>query len=84
MTVYFSENLKRLRKEKNITQETLADYLGVSFQAVSKWEWGETYPDITMLPALSADSEKGLCPLLPASLKKAPAKLLLFFVFLMF
>ncbi|MGN0485920.1 MAG: helix-turn-helix domain-containing protein [Acutalibacteraceae bacterium] len=54
MTVYFGENLKRLRKEKNITQETLADYLGVSFQAVSKWERGETYPDITMLPSLSA------------------------------
>lgn len=54
MTIYFGENLKRLRKEKEITQETLADFLGVSFQTVSKWERGETYPDITMLPVISS------------------------------
>lgn len=41
MTIYFGENLKNLRKEKDLTQETLADYLGVSFQAISKWERGE-------------------------------------------
>ena len=50
MTVYFGENLKRMRKETELTQEKLADFLGVSFQAVSKWERGETFPDITMLP----------------------------------
>lgn len=54
MTVYFGENLKKFRKEKDITQETLAEFLGVSFQTVSKWERGETYPDITMLPVLSS------------------------------
>ncbi len=54
MTVYFGENLKKLRKSKELTQETLADFLGVSFQAISKWERGETYPDITMLPAISS------------------------------
>lgn len=53
MTFYFGENLKRLRKEKDLTQETLAEFLGVSFQTVSKWERGETYPDITMLPIIS-------------------------------
>lgn len=53
MTIYFGENLKRLRKEKELTQETLADFLGVSFQTISKWERGETYPDITMLPIIS-------------------------------
>ena len=35
MNIYFSENIKRLRKERNLTQEGLADFIGVSFQAVS-------------------------------------------------
>ena len=54
MTLFFCENLKRLRKEKEMTQETLADFLGVSFQTISKWERGETYPDITTLPIISS------------------------------
>lgn len=54
MTVYFGVNLKKLRKAKELTQEALADFLGVSFQAISKWERGETYPDITMLPIISS------------------------------
>ena len=53
MTIFFGENLKRLRKEKELTQETLAEFLGVSFQTISKWERGETYPDITTLPIIS-------------------------------
>lgn len=40
MTLYIGENLKKQRKLKNLTQEQLADILGVSFQAVSKWERG--------------------------------------------
>lgn len=54
MTIYFGENLKNLRKKKEMTQETLAEFLGVSFQTISKWERGETYPDVTMLPILSS------------------------------
>ena len=53
MNIYFSENIKRLRKERDLTQEALADFLGVSFQAVSKWERGESYPDIELLPTIA-------------------------------
>ena len=54
MNIYFGENLKSLRKQKNLTQERLADFLGVSFQTVSKWERGDTYPDITILPEIAS------------------------------
>ena len=51
--IYIGENIRKLRRENEITQETLADHLGVTFQSVSKWERGETYPDITVLPAIA-------------------------------
>ena len=41
------------RKEKGITQEKLAEYIGVSKGAVSKWESGQSYPDILLLPELA-------------------------------
>lgn len=42
------------RKEKGLTQDELASYIGVSKAAVSKWEIGQSYPDITLLPQLAA------------------------------
>ena len=42
----FGENLKRVREEKGLTQQTLADYLFVTRQAVSRWEGGSRYPDL--------------------------------------
>ncbi len=51
--LFLSENLKRNRILKNLTQEEVADYLNVTPQSVSKWERGESYPDITFLPALA-------------------------------
>ena len=53
MLIRLDKNLRRLRKEAGITQEQLANKLGVSFQAVSRWETGAAYPDITLLPELA-------------------------------
>ncbi len=47
------EVIKKLRREKCMTQEKLAEIMGVSIPAVSKWESGTTYPDITILPNLA-------------------------------
>jgi len=44
--------IKRLRREKNITQEQLAEYLGITSRAISQWECDRTAPDISQLPAL--------------------------------
>jgi len=48
-----SERILTLRKEKGLTQEALAGQLGVSFQAVSKWENEQSCPDIALLPVLA-------------------------------
>lgn len=51
--MYLSANLKKYRILKELTQEDVAEYLGITAQSVSKWERGESYPDITLLPALA-------------------------------
>lgn len=53
MEICIKDNLRRLRTEKNITQEALAKYLGITPQSVGKWERGEGYPDITLLPKIA-------------------------------
>ncbi len=53
MSLLIGENIKRIRRERNLTQEEVASHLGISFQSISKWERGDGYPDITMLPALA-------------------------------
>lgn len=47
------EQIKNYRKAAGLTQEQVANYLGVSTPAVNKWEKGNTYPDISLLPPLA-------------------------------
>ena len=49
MEMTIGANIKRLCTAKNITQEQLSVAMNVTCAAVSKWERGETYPDITLL-----------------------------------
>ena len=46
-------NIKQLRQKNNLTQEQVAGKLGVSYQAVSKWENGANTPDIALLPEIA-------------------------------
>ena len=47
------ERIKEMRKKNDLTQEKLAEYLGVSFQAVSKWECGQSCPDLSLIAPLT-------------------------------
>lgn len=53
MKIRFGEILKDLRRKNDITQEELADILGVTSQSVSRWEKGACYPDMELLPAIA-------------------------------
>lgn len=53
-TINIGKIISEKRKAKGITQEELANYLGISKPAVSKWESGQSYPDILFLPVLAS------------------------------
>lgn len=54
MKLSVGEKIAMLRKEKNITQTELAEYLFLAPQAVSRWEVGNGTPEITLLPRIAA------------------------------
>ena len=52
------ETIRNLRRERDITQESLASMLGVTSQSVSQWENGRTLPDISLLAPPSGPCEE--------------------------
>ena len=53
MAFHLGENLRIFRLQKGLTQEQVADVFGVSPQAISRWENGSAYPDVTLLPGIA-------------------------------
>ncbi|MBQ3203080.1 MAG: helix-turn-helix transcriptional regulator [Clostridia bacterium] len=54
MKLNIGKTIKRLRKEREITQEEFAEVMGVSCQSISRWENDSCYPDIEMIPTIAA------------------------------
>ncbi len=79
---HIGQKIKELRKKADMTQDRLADYLGVSAQAVSKWECGIATPDLSLIPPLcrllgcSADELLGIgtAAEIPAEWEADPVK----------
>ncbi len=64
----FAENIRKIRKEKGLSQEELAQIMDVSRQAVSKWEQGDGYPEVEKLLQLSRKLSVSLDALMAAEM----------------
>ena len=53
MKLTIGENIRNYRKKNDLTQEALADRLGVTYQSISRWENGATYPDLELIPVIA-------------------------------
>ena len=53
MKISIGKNIKELRRRDGCTQDALAEALGITAQAVSRWESGGSYPDMEMIPAIA-------------------------------
>ena len=53
MKLDIGQNIRDFRKKNNLTQENLAERLGVTYQSISRWENGTTYPDLELIPAIA-------------------------------
>ena len=66
----FGDMIKKIRREKNLTQRELAEKLGVTYQAVSKWETGKNLPDIAIIKQIAEEFSIDLSILFDVNLKK--------------
>ena len=55
MKLAIGENIRNFRKKNDLTQEALADRLGVTYQSISRWENGTTYPDLELIPSIAEE-----------------------------
>jgi len=69
--INIGEIIAKTRKEKALTQEQLSEVFGVSVAAVSKWETGAAYPDITLLPKIAEFFDISVDRLLGYDMSKA-------------
>ena len=53
MKLTIGENIRNFRKKNDLTQDAFADRLGVTYQSVSRWENGITYPDLELIPVIA-------------------------------
>lgn len=74
MNNYFAHNLKKLRKDNNLSQEQLADELGVSRQAVSKWESETAYPEMNKIIAICEKFNVNIDDLLGKDIREVKAE----------
>lgn len=70
MKLTIGNKIKSLRKKHNLTQEQLAEHLGISFQSISKWENNIALPDITFVPSIAAFFEVSIDELFNYDLKE--------------
>lgn len=75
MQLKLGDNIKRLRKAKEMTQENLAKLLNISSAAVSKWESNDSYPDITMIIPLAQIFEVSIDELMDYNKTKVEAQI---------
>ena len=66
----FHEKLQELRKQKNLTQEQLAEKLGVSNKTISKWETGKCMPDYSVVKSLCEELEVTVAELMDGEMSE--------------
>ena len=69
-----AENLKKIRKDNNLSQEQLAEQLGVSRQSVSKWESGQAYPEMDKVLQLAKMFNLNIDDLLNQDIKEVTSE----------